>query len=60
LYFYDCSGKVTCELLSPEVVMATIRVVTDTAQYQKQLRTSGPNRYREVTEAELRTLGPDA
>ncbi len=40
--------------------MQEIRVVTDTAQYQKQLKTSDPIRYREVSDQELKSLPADA
>lgn len=40
--------------------MSQIRVVTNNAEYQQQLKTSGPNRYRDVSDEELRRLSPNA
>ena len=37
-----------------------IRVITDKTEYQKQLSSSGPNRYREVPDQELKELPNDA
>jgi len=40
--------------------MRQINVVIDTPEYQKLLKTSGPNRYREVSDKELKLLPDDA
>jgi hypothetical protein len=36
--------------------MTRIRVVTDTAEYRRQLKASGPGRYHRITDAELKAL----
>jgi hypothetical protein len=41
-------------------MIATNNIPAWRSEYQRQLQTSGPNRYREVADAELKTLGPDA